>query len=179
MPGNPNKCFIPLLIPEVNSMFLTTLQEERLSISDQMIDGPVNRLSNSKTNLRLQLLDKDMAIVKEDYRELTVLPPEQSHNFRSNRRLNHRLPLLRAGILQKKSENINAGYEVLSKNLISDGGDRFNGLVAPFFFTPEVRGDYEILLFCSTKRMVEFRIKVTEEELQRFDAAKVEISYSE
>jgi hypothetical protein len=123
------------------------------------------------TNLRLVLLDKEGETVTQDIRELTV----DSHNSSHEAYSNNRRPLLRSGVF-KLSESNGFAYADYKKLSGKEKYERFNGLIAPFFFTPS---RYNSQLFCSTKRIVEFRLKVTEEELQRFDAAKVEISFSE
>ena len=171
MPGNPKDCFIPLLMPEA------TMSNRDESTADNADQKPKNRLNSSKTILQLFLIDKDGVTVADDSRELTMVPSDEIYNI--DLHTLNRLPLLRAGLLLSRDNDyyVNAGYDQLSNTQFNKNDKRFTGLIAPFFFIPRTRSDQ--YMHCSTKRMVEFRIKVTEEELQRFDAAKIEISFSE
>jgi hypothetical protein len=173
LPGDPKKCFIPLLMPEASS---DSAQSDSKVIIDAFDNKPEVRISGSKTNLRIVLLDKEGETVTEDLRELTIMNPRYSSD--DDVRGNHRRPLLRSGIFPFAERN---GFEYADYNNLvrmesNERFKKFNGLIAPFFFYPS---KYNSKLFCSTKRIVEFRLKVTEEELRRFDAAKVEISFSE
>ncbi len=171
LPGNPKNCFIPLLMPEA------TMSNRDESTADKAVEKPENRLNSSKTILQLFLIDKDGVTVADDSRELTMVPSDEIYNI--DLHTLNRLPLLRAGLLLSRDSDyyVNAGYEQLSNTQFNKNDKRFTGLIAPFFFIPRTRSDQ--YMHCSTKRIVEFRIKVTEEELKRFDAAKVEISFSE
>lgn len=173
LPGDPKKCFIPLLMPEVNAN-----DSGNESGSDNVTAKPSIRRNNSKTNLRLVLLDNDGKTVTEDLRELTI---EEHNLYRSGGNSQNRRPLMRSGVFQEiggkdgfKSSSVFESFTYF----LDEKKMRFNGLIAPFFFQPSYNNQNSILL-CSTKRIVEFRLKVTEEELKRFDAAKVEISFSE
>jgi hypothetical protein len=183
LPGDFKKCFIPLLMPEIDPHDPDVRSQE--STSDNVTAKPSIRANNSKTNLRLVFLDKEGETVTQDLRELTVYGyyPDNKTPYNSN----NRIPLMRTGVFQNIGPK--EGFistRGLSKYLESNNvSSRFNGLIAPFFFQPSPelflqpsQGGNSILL-CSTKRMVEFRIKVTEEELPRFHRANVEISYSE
>ena len=170
LPGDPTVCFTPLLMPEVSRYG----ESSREFISTDTVTAiPTIRVNTSKTILRLVLQDKNGSTIAQNLRELTV----ESHNSdRPKSNSNNRRPLLRAGVLQGFRGGVGFAYDSPQAFVIL-GSKRFNGLIAPFFFQPSHNGSKSTLL-CSTKRIVEFRIKLTEEEIKRFDVANVDIVFS-
>lgn len=165
LPGNAAKSFTPILMPTAKDII------NDFGVVDTNTNPPYQsqRPNDARTQLRVTLNDKMGMVVTEDERELTTTSASFSKGQSKNR-----LPLMRVARFRdfRGANFADPEYETS----LNPSTQIYNGFIAPFSLSPTMYGQ-AVQLRCTGSRVVEFRFKVTSEELKAVTDVKCEIEY--
>jgi hypothetical protein len=166
LPGDAAKSFTPILMPSAKDLV------NDFGVVDINTNPPdqMQRPNDARTQLRVTLNDITGMVVTQDERELTTTSASFSEGQSKNR-----LPLMRVARF-RDFDGANFADPKYEPSL--DPSKRiYNGFIAPFSISPTMYGQ-AVQLHCTGSRVVEFRFKVTSEELKAITDVKCEIEYS-